>query len=291
MSVPAGNYGLDSERGKITLEYIAGIGSFLEECAQHLFSFFSCLGSLHITTLIELAPNLRHVTIESVLFRLLLAIIFGGVIGLERGRKKRPAGFRTHMVVCLGATLTMILGQYELYMLENQWLSSANAIGAKTDITRFAAQVVNGVGFLGAGTILITGRQQIKGITTAASLWASACMGLVIGAAFYECAFLAFFLIVVVMKLLPKVEALLVEKARNMNVYIEIDSLDNINVIISCLKSLNIQIYDVDIDRGKKSQLRKPNAVFSIGLNSQQSHTKVVALLSNLECISAIKEI
>ena len=291
MSVPVGNYGPDSERGKITLEYIAGIGSFLEECARHLFSFLARLGSLHITTLIELAPNLRHITIESVLFRLLLAIVFGGVIGLERGRKNRPAGFRTHMVVCLGATLTMILGQYELYMLENQWLSSANAIGAKTDITRFAAQVVNGVGFLGAGTILITGRQQIKGITTAASLWASACMGLVIGAAFYECAFLAFFLIVVVMKLLPKVEALLVEKARNMNVYVEIDSLDNINVIIGCLKSLNVKIYDVDIDRGKKSQFKKPNAVFSIGLNRQQSHTKIVALLSNLECISAIKEI
>lgn len=273
------------------MEYIAEISSFLEECTQYLISAVSYLGNLRIVTLIELAPNLRHLSIESVLFRLFLAMIFGGAIGLEREKKNRPAGFRTYMVVCLGATLTMILGQYELYMIETQWLSNANAIGTKTDITRFAAQVINGVGFLGAGTILITGRQQVKGLTTAASLWASACMGLVIGATFYECAFLAFFLIVTVMKLLPKVEAILMEKARNMNVYVEIYSLDGINEVISCLKSLNIQIYEVDIEREKNSQLKYPNAVFSIRLNRHQSHTEVVALLSKLECISAIKEI
>lgn len=273
------------------MEYITEVSSFLEECTQYLISAVSWLGNLHIVTLIELAPNLRHLSIESVLFRLFLAIIFGGAIGLERGKKNRPAGFRTYMVVCLGATLTMILGQYELNMIETFWMANANTIGTKTDITRFAAQVINGVGFLGAGTILITGRQQIKGLTTAASLWASACMGLVIGATFYECAILAFFFIVAVMKLLPKVEAILMEKARNMNIFIEIYTLDAINEVISCLKSLNIQIYEVDIERGKKSQLKYPNAVFSIRLNRQQSHTKVVAILSKLECISAIKEI
>lgn len=273
------------------MDYIAEVSSFLEECMEFLIAAVSYLGNLHIITLVELAPNLRHLSIESVLFRLFLAIIFGGIIGLERGRKNRPAGFRTYMVVCLGATLTMILGQYELNMIETFWAANADTVGTKTDITRFAAQVINGVGFLGAGTILITGRQQIKGLTTAASLWASACMGLVIGASFYECAFLAFFLIVAVMKLLPKVEAILMEKARNMNIFIEIYSLDGINDVISCLKSLNIQIYEVDIERGKKSQLKYPNAVFSIRLNRQQSHTKVVALLSKLECISTIKEI
>lgn len=273
------------------MEYIAAIVSFLEECAQALSAAVSCLGNLQITQLIDLAPGLRQLRMESVLLRLLLAILFGGAIGLEREKKHRPAGFRTYMVVCLGATLTMILGQYELYMIENQWLPHANAIGTKTDITRFAAQVINGVGFLGAGTILITGRQQVKGLTTAASLWASACMGLVIGAGFYECAFLAFFLIGAVMRLLPKVEAILMETARNMNVYVEIYSLDGINEVISCLKSLNIQIYEVDIEREKNSQLKYPNAVFSIRLNRHQSHTEVVALLSKLECISAIKEI
>lgn len=273
------------------MEIITEISSFLEECEHLLVTFFTYLAQLNIETLIEQMPNLRHLSIESVVFRLILAIIFGGAIGLERGRKNRPAGFRTYMVVCLGATLTMILGQYELHMVETQWINHANMVGTKTDITRFAAQVINGVGFLGAGTILITGRQQIKGLTTAASLWASACMGLVIGASFYECAFLAFFLIMTVMRLLPKVEAFLIEKARNMNVYVELFALDGINEVISCLKALNIQIYDVDIERGKKSQDKHPNAVFSVRLAKQQSHTKVVAALSKLECISVIKEI
>lgn len=273
------------------MDYTAELCRFLTEYTQSFITALTRLGTLRITTLIEIAPKLRELSVASVLLRLFLAMLFGGAIGLEREKKKRPAGFRTYMVVCLGATLTMILGQYLLHMTGTQWLSSANAIGVQTDITRFAAQVINGVGFLGAGTILITGRQQIKGLTTAASLWASACMGLVIGATFYECAFLAFFLIVAVMKLLPKVEAILMEKARNMNIYIDFYSLDGINEVIGCLKSLNIQIYDVDIERGKKSQQKYPNAVFSIRLGKKQSHTKVVALLSKLECISAIKEI
>lgn len=273
------------------MEILSEIYSFLVECQCFLVAFFSDLEELNIKTLVEQAPNLRHLSIESVIFRLFLAIIFGGAIGLEREKKNRPAGFRTYMIVCLGATLTMILGQYELNMVETHWLSQADLVGTKTDITRFAAQVINGVGFLGAGSILITGRQQIKGLTTAASLWASACMGLVIGASFYECAFLAFFLIMTVMWLLPKVEAFLIETARNMNIYIELFSLEGINEVIGCLKVLNIQIYEVDIEHGKKSQNKHPNAVFSVRLSKQQSHTKVVAALSKLECISVIKEI
>lgn len=263
----------------------------LHGLARFALDGFSALQELHIADLVQRAPELRSLNVESILLRLFLAIVFGGAIGMEREKKKRPAGFRTYMVVCLGATLTMILGQYELYMMETRWLETAAFVGAKTDITRFAAQVINGVGFLGAGTILITGRQQIKGLTTAASLWASACMGLVIGASFYECAFLGFFLIITVMKLLPRMEAVLMEKARNMNVYVEVYSLDGINEVIGCLKSLNIHIYDVDIERGQKTAYPYPNALFSIGLDRHQSHTKVVAALSKLECISMIKEI
>lgn len=273
------------------MEIITEISSFLEECRVFLVTSFSHLQNLQIETLVTLSPNLRQLSMESVILRLLLAIVFGGSIGLERGRKNRPAGFRTYMVVCLGATLTMILGQYELQLVETHWVNQANIVGTKTDITRFGAQVINGVGFLGAGTILITGRQQIKGLTTAASLWASACMGLALGASFYECALLAFILIMASMRFLPKVEAFLIEKARNMNIYVELFTLDGINEVISCLKTLNIQIYDVDIERGKNTQNRYPNAIFSIRLSKQQSHTQVVTALSQLKNISVIKEI
>ena len=155
--------------------------------------------------LIEVLEPLRELSTVSVLLRLVLAMLFGGMIGLERGKKGRAAGFRTYMLVCLGAALTMLLSQYEYYMLTHDWAELAAEIGLRTDVSRFGAQVVNGIGFLGAGTIIVTGRQEVKGMTTAAGLWASACTGLAIGAGFYECVLLAFLLISLVIRVLPHV--------------------------------------------------------------------------------------
>ena len=124
-------------------------------------------------TFTEIMTYLKEPNTVSMLVRLTLAAFCGGLIGIGRVKKRRPAGFRTHTLVCLGAALTMIISQY-------LW-----ARGQSTDLSRLGAQVINGIGFLGAGTIIVTGRQQIKGLTTAAGLWASACMGLAIGAGFY----------------------------------------------------------------------------------------------------------
>ena len=164
---------------------------------------------------------LREMNAASVLLRLTVAMLFGGFIGLERERKRRPAGFRTYMLVCLGAALTMLLSQYESYMVTHAWHETAMAIGLRTDVSRFGAQVINGIGFLGAGTIIVTGKQEVKGLTTAAGLWASACMGLAIGAGFYECVLLGFLLILLTNRLLPFVEDAIIESARNMNIYVE----------------------------------------------------------------------
>ena len=134
----------------------------------------------------ELDP-LRQLTVSSIVFRFLLAVGCGAMIGFERGKKRHAAGLRTHVVVCIGATSVMLVNQYlSLYFNPN------------ADPARLGAQVISGIGFLGAGTIVITGHQrgqQVKGLTTAAGLWASACMGLAIGIGFYEaavvmCAFL-----------------------------------------------------------------------------------------------------
>ena len=111
---------------------------------------------------------LRELHFASVVVRLALAMLLGGCIGLERGRKRRPAGFRTYMLVCLGAALTVLLSLYEFTMVTGPWSDICAEIGIKTDVSRFGAQVINGIGFLGAGTILVTGRQQVKGLTTAA---------------------------------------------------------------------------------------------------------------------------
>ena len=177
--------------------------------------------------------QLRQLNLASILLRLTLAMLFGGLIGLERERKRRPAGFRTYMLVCLGAALTMLLSQYEYYMITNDWAALAGEIGIRTDVSRFGAQVINGIGFLGAGTIIVTGRQEVKGLTTAAGLWASACMGLAIGAGFYECVLLGFLLIFLAIRLLPYVENSIIENARNMNIYVEFQSLDDVGAIIN----------------------------------------------------------
>ena len=234
---------------------------------------------------------LREVNIWSVMLRLTVAMAFGGLIGMERGKKRRAAGFRTYMLVCLGAALTMLLSQYEYGMLTSVWSQTASQVGIRTDVSRFGAQVINGIGFLGAGTIIVTGRQEVKGMTTAAGLWASACTGLAIGAGFYECVFLAFLLISIVIRVLPQVETYIVENARNMNIYVEFESLDDVGDIISRIKSQDVQIYDVEIDHGREEKLRNPSAVFSIRLNHKQMHTQVLAAISELESVRTIDEI
>lgn len=220
---------------------------------------------------------------ESVVCRLVLALVLGGAIGLERGRKNRPAGFRTYMLVCMGAAMTMLLGQY-LAVLSSD-------LGRQTDMTRIGAQVINGIGFLGAGTILVTEKQQIKGLTTAAGLWACACMGLALGAGFYECVLLAFGLVLVAVVLLPKLEAFLVEKSRNMDIYVEVTDAEGIHQVIRCLQEQNIQIYDVDLAGGARQGRKNPNAVFSVRLARGQTHIRVVERLSHLDRICAIKEL
>ena len=234
---------------------------------------------------------LRELNMTSVAVRMLLAMVFGGVIGLERGRKGRAAGFRTYMLVCLGATLTMLLSQYEYYWVTHDWAALAAEIGLRTDVSRFGAQVINGIGFLGAGTIIVTGQQEVKGMTTAAGLWASACMGLAIGAGFYECVLLALPLISLVIRGLPHVESFIVENSRHMNIYVEFASLDDIGAILSQIKAQNVHIFDVDIDHGQEDRSRNPSAVLTIRLNRRQSHASVLAAISELESIRTIDEI
>ena len=113
--------------------------------------------------------TIREITYGTIFFRLFLSIVIGGVLGLERGRKSRPAGLRTYILVCLGSTVVM---------MTNQYVSQCMNTG---DPVRMGAQVLSGIGFIGAGSIMKTGRNQVRGITTAAGLWAAACIGLTIG--------------------------------------------------------------------------------------------------------------
>lgn len=113
-----------------------------------------------------------------IIIRVVLSLVIGSIIGLERGSKSQPAGIRTHSIVCMAACLIMMTNEFVSYKF------------GTGDPTRLGAQVISGVGFLGAGTILITDKKKVTGLTTAAGIWASAGIGLAIGVGFYEGALL-----------------------------------------------------------------------------------------------------
>ena len=234
---------------------------------------------------------LREFHMASVALRLVLAMLSGGMIGMERGRKRRAAGFRTYMLVCLGAALTVLLSQYEAAMLNTRWADLAQEIGLRTDVSRFGAQVINGIGFLGAGTIIVTGRQQVKRLTTAAGLWASACMGIAVGAGFYECVAIAFILIFLCIRVLPIIDNFIQDNAMIMHLYVEFESLNQVGSLISKVKSLQVQISDVEIERGREKLSQRHSAVFTIRLHRRQTHTQILSSLSELDWIYLIEEI
>ncbi len=233
---------------------------------------------------------LRELNLASLVVRLLLAMFVGGLVGLERGRKRRAAGFRTYMLVCIGSALTMLLGQYMSLMLATQW-SAAAPVGVNSDMTRFGAQVISGIGFLGAGTIVLTGRKEIKGLTTAAALWACACMGLAIGAGFYECVILGLILIFLCVRALPLLEAALLSRSRNLSLYIEFSAVHDVRQITNLLRGLGVTILDVELEPGQKDAQQNPSAMLALRLKRKQSHAEVLSGLFQLEQIRKIDEL
>ncbi len=145
--------------------------------------------------MLSILDSLRDLRFVSILFRMLLALLCGGIIGLERSYKNRPAGFRTHILLCNGAAVASMTGIY-LYICAH----------LPADLSRIGAQVVSGLGFIGAGTIIVTGAKSIKGLTTAAGLWATGIIGLAIGAGYYEGAVIATVLVLITQILIPILE-------------------------------------------------------------------------------------
>ncbi len=234
--------------------------------------------------------TLRELNLISILVRLFLAMLLGGLVGLERGRKHRAAGFRTYMLVCIGAALTMLLGQYQDLMLATRWASMISDVGNRSDITRYGAQVISGIGFLGAGTIVLTGRKEVKGLTTAAGLWACACMGLAIGAGFYECVILGLALIFLCIRVLPLFEIRMRKRSRNMNLYIEFSQIQEIRAVTACLRQMGVTVVDVEIEPGQKEFQEYSNAVLNLKLKNKQSHSEILSAVSQLDHLHKIDE-
>lgn len=246
---------------------------------------------MYIAAFLDFVDQMRQLNIYSMMLRITLAMLVGGLVGFERERKGRAAGFRTYMLVAMGAAMTVILSQYLALMMDGPWKDITETVGIKTDISRFAAQVINGVGFLGAGTIIVTGRQEVKGLTTAAGLWASACMGISIGAGFYEGVVVAVFLVVVCMKVLPILENALLANSRNVSIYVEMDTFENLANIVNRIKSEKITLLDVEIEKDKREHMSEFSVLFILRLPRKMAHAELLALLSTLDGIAAIDEV
>ena len=170
----------------------------------------------------------------SVTVRVLLAAVLGGLVGSERGRRGRAAGMRTHVLVCLGAAMTSMVGLY-----------SAEVLGFTNDPLRVSAQVISGIGFLGAGTIMTRNHAQITGLTTAAGLWATASLGLCIGTGFYGGVLAAFLVILVTMVALPSLERKRRTRREYVCYYLELDNVkrtDDFYELISPVPEAEVQI-------------------------------------------------
>lgn len=217
----------------------------------------------------------RDLTIWSLLIRLGLSMLLGGILGIERGQKRRAAGFRTYMLVCLGATLVMITSQYM-----SEYFSSG-------DVGRMGAQVISGIGFLGAGTIILTGRNQIKGLTTAAGLWCVACLGLTIGIGYYEAAVVAFVLMLMIMTTLHHLEGVLRKKSRVMNIYVVFSGVSHLGDFMAHAKEHEIQISDLEITKETNG---KAGVIMVAKSNHVMNHGEMIHLLSKVEGLEHIEE-
>lgn len=156
---------------------------------------------------------LRELTVLSLLLRFLLSACCGAVIGWERSVSRHAAGLRTHIIVCVGSASVMLLNQYLILLFDTT-----------SDPARLGAQVISGIGFLGAGSIIVTGRQReqrVRGLTTAAGLWASACMGLTVGAGFYEAAVVLCICLFCVIAVMNRLDIKYLKSSTEARIYVE----------------------------------------------------------------------
>ena len=215
----------------------------------------------------------------SICIRLFLATLLGGLVGLERGTHGQPAGARTFALVCLGSSLVMITDEYLVLHY------------GTGDPARLAAQVISGIGFLGVGTIIVTGKSYVKGLTTAAGLWTTACLGIAIGSGYIFGAIIAFVLVIFVMTILTFLSHHVEENSRGILLYMEVDKECGVQAIYRFVQDNNFHIST--IEKQKRQALQGKDAVISakLDLHKRQSHKKIINQLYQIDAIHYIEQI
>lgn len=223
--------------------------------------------------ILEQIPLFRDLTLISILLRTFLAMLLGGILGYEREKRHRPAGFRTYLVVCLGSTLAMMVGLF------------IHEITGSSDAGRIPAQVISGIGFLGAGTILVTRQNQVRGLTTAAGLWSVACLGLALGAGFYTGALVSFAAIWISIKLLRIVDRHLHSNNSDIvTLRVEFSAISDMSNFIAFAKGTGCIVENLEMSRIKnRDDTAVISAVITLRFNKAITFPQIVETYSNLE--------
>lgn len=221
--------------------------------------------------------TLRELNMLSIILRFALAIVCGGVIGMERGKKRQAAGLRTHLLVCIGSASIMILSQYMLLYF------------GTGDPARMGAQVISGIGFLGVGTIVVTVRNQVKGLTTAAGLWACACMGLSIGIGFYEGAIIMCIFIYIVLEVLDRVDDQYIKYSNRLQLYLELQPDTKFSKILAILHDMGWRVSAIEQLGVEATQCNSLLLTVNHDGKKQDKHVLLCSLRS-IEGVSFVEE-
>jgi len=223
--------------------------------------------------------EIREITIAAIAFRVLMSILLGGAVGLERGLKNRPAGLRTYMLVCMGSCLIMMTNQYVVQVY------------GTGDPVRMGAQVVSGIGFLGAGTIVVTKRHQIKGLTTAAGLWASAAAGLAIGVGFYEAALIGGGAIFLVLTALQSWDARMHRNSKMIDIYAELNPSVNLGTFMQEVRKLDLEINNLQMDHDGSLDGENRSFIMTLKSPRKRNHEELFLLIRKIPGVTYLEEL
>ena len=223
--------------------------------------------------------EIREVTYLAIAVRIVAAVLIGGLLGLERGMKKRPAGLRTYMLVCVGACIIM---------LTNQYIFQVYGTG---DPVRMGAQVVSGIGFLGAGTIVVTRRNQIKGLTTAAGLWTAAGVGLALGIGFYEAAICGGLAVLVVLIVLQRMDNNMRRKSKQVEAYIELSRDIILGDFLRAVRDSGLEISNVQREQGADSDAKNRAYIATIKAKKRGNHEEILDIVQEINGVMYLEEL
>ena len=239
----------------------------------------------------ELFENsfVNKLTVEVVSLRLLLAVVFGGIVGYTREKDNKPAGFRTHILLCFGAAvISMVQDQLRLNILELASVNLKLTGVIKTDLGRLGAQVVSGIGFLGAGSIMKEKGETVGGMTTATGIWATGCAGLGIGWGFYNLAIPAIVFMLVIIVIFKKFEPKIVKRTKLLK--FEVKFLEDKNYakgLLATYEVFNQKLIKItQIDKNQPENI----AIFTINMDEKIDISDIIVSLSAIKAVAVVKE-